>query len=226
MPMVVGLPRPAAEAAARSASRIVPVDVVQVPLAGIPAGTVAAQVPAAGSALSRSSRVRLTVAAAALPGTWIGLDARAQRVNWLWTGVLTLVFAGVPVGIWLDPGGPRPSGDGLLVGAVVFGIMWLPAFLYMINRGYGKTRLTADQMQFYSFVSRRRVPWDEVTRIEMHRHQNPRGGAWWYIRVHRTTGRPLAVPGAFTFGSGAADLATLTRKRDMILEYLHGADPG
>ncbi|HEX6526675.1 MAG TPA: PASTA domain-containing protein [Streptosporangiaceae bacterium] len=67
MPMVVGLPRHAAEAAARSASRTVQVNVRQVRVSCVPAGTVIAQVPVAGSALSRSSRVQLMVCAAAVP---------------------------------------------------------------------------------------------------------------------------------------------------------------
>lgn len=98
------------------------------------------------------------------------------------------------------------------------GTLWLPTFFYQINRGYGKTKLTADRMQFCSFVSRRRVPWNEITRIEKHSHQT-RGGTWWDIRVHRAAGRPLRVPGAFTFGSSAAGLGTLEQKLKVIREY-------
>jgi len=64
MPMVCGRPRQAAEAAVRSAARTPKVDIRHVPQAGFPAGTVVAQIPAAGSPLSPDSQVQLVVSAA------------------------------------------------------------------------------------------------------------------------------------------------------------------
>lgn len=63
MPMVCGLPRQAAEAAIRSAARTPLMAIRHMPRAGFPAGAVVAQVPAAGSPLSRDSLVQLVVSA-------------------------------------------------------------------------------------------------------------------------------------------------------------------
>jgi len=63
MPMVCGLPRQAAEAAIRSVASTPQLDIRHVPEAGFPAGTVVAQIPAAGSPVSRDSQVQLVVSA-------------------------------------------------------------------------------------------------------------------------------------------------------------------
>jgi hypothetical protein len=67
----------------------------------------------------------------------------------------------------------------------------------MVNRGYGRTLLTPDGMQFHTFVSRRSIAWSDVTGIERKCHQT-RSGSWWDARVERASGRSLAIPGVFT----------------------------
>lgn len=68
---------------------------------------------------------------------------------------------------------------------------------YMINRGYGRTFLTSNGMEIHTFLSRRSVPWSEITRIEKRSHQG-RSGEWWDVRAVRVHGRALTVPGIFT----------------------------
>lgn len=121
----------------------------------------------------------------------MGLDAGARRRNWWWTAVLTLIFAGMAAAVsWSAQGGASLS-----AGAV--GAAWLCAVFYMVNRGYGRTLLTPDGMRFHTFLSRRSIPWSDVTGIEVKPHYT-RNGAWWYVRVQRVHGRSLSVPGIFT----------------------------
>ncbi|MET7276549.1 hypothetical protein ABZS59_36160 [Streptomyces flaveolus] len=127
-----------------------------------------------------------------MPDEWIGLSEVEQRRNWWWTGFLTLVFAGGAVAVSL-----AESTSDRWWWASSFGIAWLPSAFYMINRGYGRTRLTAGGMEFRTFVSRRSVPWSEITRIEK-RQRLTRSGSWWDVRVVRVRGRSLTIPGAFT----------------------------
>ncbi|WP_428836089.1 hypothetical protein [Streptomyces albus] len=51
-------------------------------------------------------------------------------------------------------------------------------------------------MEFRTFLSRRHVPWADIVEIETRAHY-ARGGSWWDLRVVRTQGRPLTIPGAF-----------------------------
>ncbi|MER8091379.1 hypothetical protein ACIO6T_44475 [Streptomyces sp. NPDC087532] len=129
-----------------------------------------------------------------MPDVWIGLSAVARRRNWWWTGFLTLVFAGMAVAVAVALRAPTSSrwwwGGGV-------GVAWLASLFYMINRGCGRTLLTASGMEFRTFVSRRSIPWSEITRIEKRQHQT-RSGFWWNVRAVRVRGRSLTIPGAFT----------------------------
>lgn len=126
-----------------------------------------------------------------MPEIWIGLDVAARRRNWWWTAVSTLLFAGMAVAT------QATATTGRWWWAGVVGAVWLASLFYMINRGYGRTLLARDRMQFFTFVTRRSISWSEITKIEPRRHQT-RGGAWWEVRVHRVRGRSLTIPGIFT----------------------------
>ncbi|MFF3578644.1 hypothetical protein [Streptomyces mirabilis] len=130
-----------------------------------------------------------------MPEIWIGLDIAARGRNWWWTGVLTLLFAGMAVATEATATTGRWWWGG------VVGVLWLASLFYMINRGYGRTLLAPDRIQFSTLVSRRAIPWSEITGIEPHSHQT-RSGAWWEVRVHRAKGRSLAIPGIFTSRRG------------------------
>jgi hypothetical protein len=134
-----------------------------------------------------------------VPEIWIALDARDRRKNWWWTGVLTLVFTAMALAALLpEKSNPHPSAAEHWWWIGTIGTFWLAALFYMINRGYGRTLLASDRMQFHTFISRRSIAWSEVTEIEKHHHRSPRNGGWWEARVHRSDGRPLVIPGAFT----------------------------
>ncbi|MFD8810601.1 hypothetical protein ACFV23_03655 [Streptomyces sp. NPDC059627] len=127
-----------------------------------------------------------------MPDVWIGLSAAALRRNWWWTGFLTFIWAGTTVAEIMT--GPTSNrwwwGGG-------FGVAWLALTFYMINRGYGRTLLTAKGMEFRTLISRRSVSWAEIADIEKRQHQ-VRGGSWWDLRAVRVRGRSLTIPGAFT----------------------------
>ncbi|WP_436947773.1 hypothetical protein [Streptomyces sp. SudanB52_2052] len=141
--------------------------------------------------------------------TWIALNAAARRKNWWWTGCLTAILGGLGVAMSLTGTGER------FWWVFSVALCWLLSVIYMINRGYGRTLLTPERMSFRTFFSRRSIPWGEITNIEKRRHQT-RSGEWWDLRVVRSHGRPLAIPGAF---SSRADDGDFEVKFTVIREY-------
>jgi hypothetical protein len=150
---------------------------------------------------------------------WIALDARARRVNWLWTGLLSLVFACMAAAIYLpDQGDPHPSATERWWWFAVIGACWLASCIYMVNRGYGSTKLARDGMRFRSFFTRRFIAWGEITQIEKHQHLT-RSGSWWDIRVRIAGGQKRHVPGAFTFNSSRKSRRALDQTLETINSY-------
>lgn len=144
-----------------------------------------------------------------MPDTWITLDAAARLKNWFWTGYLTVVFGGLEVSVALTSEGQK------FWWVISVAVCWLLSVAYMINRGYGRTLLTSDRIVFRTLISRRSIPWTDITHIEKRRHQ-VRSGEWWDLRILRSRGRPLTIPGAFASRShdGAFE-----RKFTLIREY-------
>ncbi|MGW4496773.1 hypothetical protein [Streptomyces sp. NPDC004376] len=128
----------------------------------------------------------------------IALDDAARRKNWWWTAYLTLLFGGLGVAVALTAEGGRIW----WVFAVI--ACWLLSVFYMINRGYGQALLTSERIIFRTFISCRSIPWGEITQIEK-RHHQARSREWWDLRIVRSRGRPLSVPGAFTSRSHDSD---------------------
>src|SRR5262249_43152521 len=94
---------------------------------------------------------------------WIALDARARRVNWLWTGLLSLVFAGLAAAIYVpERGDPHPSATERWWWFGVVGACWLASCIYLVNRGYGSTKLSHDGMQLRSFFTHRFIAWRDI----------------------------------------------------------------
>ena len=78
---------------------------------------------------------------------------------------------------------------------VMFAVMWLPCAFYVVNRMFGVTGLSQEGMRLRTLVSRRRIPWREVTAVEV-RRRSGRGGSWQVVRVQLVHGRPVVLPGA------------------------------
>ena len=87
----------------------------------------------------------------------------------------------------------------------------------MMNQARGKTRLTPGGLQLESYLKHRAIPWADVVKFE-ERRRTTRGGAYWDVRVHRASGRPLTLPGLFT--SGHRDWAF---EDNMVKLYLYWA---
>ncbi len=145
-----------------------------------------------------------------MPEVWIELSDTERRRDWRWTGFLTLVLSGGAVAIGLAE--PTPD-RWWWVG--VCGLAWVASAFHMINRSYGRTRLTADGMEFRTLVSRRSVHWSEITRLEKRQHLT-RSGSWCELRVVRGRGRSLTIPGAFTNRTRDAEFE---RKLSVIQEH-------
>ncbi|WP_435057286.1 hypothetical protein [Streptomyces sp. bgisy060] len=126
------------------------------------------------------------------PDVWIGLSDKELRRNRWWTAFLAVFLGGGTLAAGLTP---PASERWWWVG--VFGFVWVLAVFSMVNRGYGRTLLTAEGMKFHTFVSRRSIPWGEITRIEKREHHT-RGGPFWDVRAVRVSGRSPTIPGVFT----------------------------
>ncbi|MBB6439873.1 hypothetical protein [Streptomyces candidus] len=122
--------------------------------------------------------------------TWISFDAASRRKHWWMALYLTIIFSAMEVAISLSAREPF-----WLI--IIIGSLWLFSIAHVINRGYGRSLLTADRILFRTFISRRSVPWGEVVRVEKRSHYT-RGGYWWNICLVREQGRALPIPGAFT----------------------------
>ncbi|MFM9499493.1 PH domain-containing protein [Streptomyces galilaeus] len=131
-----------------------------------------------------------------MPEIWISLDASDRRSTWVWTGFLTFVWAAVAAAIMLTTGPESPGAERRLLAGLI-SAFWLAGVFHLANRAYGRTLLTPERIEFRTFVSRRSIPWSEITGIEKKGHQT-RGGAWWELRAHRVRGRSVAIPGTFS----------------------------
>jgi hypothetical protein len=123
-----------------------------------------------------------------------------RRNRWSTAGV-GLLCVGLAAAFWWLPDGrtsthPSPDRVQLLIGVAA---SWVLLLVYMTNQARGVTCLTADGIRLHSLVTRRLIPWAEVVGFEERRRSN-RGGSFWDVRVQRTNGRPLAMPGFFTSG--------------------------
>ncbi|MDQ0831395.1 hypothetical protein QF032_003239 [Streptomyces achromogenes] len=145
-----------------------------------------------------------------MPEAWIGFNARDRQRYWWRTGILTLALAGVVVAMSLTT---HESGKWLWVGGL--GSFSVVVVLSTINTIYGQVLMTMAGLELHTFVSRRVVPWSEVVRIEERRRVR-RSGTWSDLRVIRTHGRSLTIPGTLT--NRVMD-AELERKQAVIQEH-------
>ncbi|MEV6957500.1 hypothetical protein [Streptomyces sp. NPDC051183] len=153
-----------------------------------------------------------------MPEIWISLDASDRWSTWVWTGFLTLVWAGVAAAIMLSAG-PGYSEAERWLWAGVISAFWLAGAFHLVNRAYGRTLLSSEGLEFRTFVSRRSIPWGEITKIERKSHQT-RGGFCWELRAHRVRGRSVAIPG--TFSSRERDV-DFERKLAVLRKYWIGS---
>lgn len=75
----------------------------------------------------------------------------------------------------------------------VFALLWLILLLALLNARHGRTLLTKDGLRFHTWLSRRYIPWQDITRIEVRTHRS-----WQHIRVHHAKGWHRTIPGIFT----------------------------
>lgn len=131
--------------------------------------------------------------------TWLLVDADVRRRNWWISGIVAVLFM-VIASLALIPTqeDPHPSAEFASWWGGIFGGLGLSIVVGFLSRTYGRTLVTADGMHFYTFFSRRTVPWSNVRHIERRIHPYGRGNPWWDLRVHRVLGRTLSIPGTYT----------------------------
>lgn len=130
-----------------------------------------------------------------LPDTWIRFSADELRGHWRRMGWWTASCAVLAVvGFFVPDGrGPDKAPDGWLAVAVV-GALWLFVVLIGTESAYGSALLTSEGIRFHTWVSRRFVPWQDVTDVDKYLIAP---GYWYGLRLRRSHGRRPAVPGAF-----------------------------
>jgi hypothetical protein len=130
------------------------------------------------------------------PDTWIRLDAVEVRRARRWMAGLSAGFVLAALAFLALPAERTQESASLpdrFWAVAVFAVPWLVMLLAMLNARHGRTLLTEEGMRFHTWLSRRFIPWREITAIEAHTHRG-----WHHIRVHRANGRRRTVPGIFT----------------------------
>nr|WSZ18811.1 hypothetical protein OH837_38485 [Streptomyces canus] len=127
-----------------------------------------------------------------MPDVWISFSSADRQRYWWRNGIVMLALAGVTAVVGLTS---RAPDRWWWVGG--FSVFSVAIFFSTINSIYGRGLLTATGVEFRTLVSRRSIPWSEVTGIER-RQRVLRSGIWWDLRVVRVRGRSLAIPGTFT----------------------------
>jgi hypothetical protein len=150
-----------------------------------------------------------------MPEAWISFNTRDRQRYWWRTGILTMALAGVMVAMSLTT---HESGKWWWVGGL--GAFSIVVVLSTINTIYGQVLLTMAGLELRTFVSRRVVPWSEVARIEERRRVR-RSGTWSDLRVIRTHGRSLTIPGTLTQGATRHSLSCASSRPGS----MHGPGP-
>jgi hypothetical protein len=84
----------------------------------------------------------------------------------------------------------------------VLGVALITGVLTMLRSASGATLLTPSSVVLTTVFSRKSVPWDQVTRIEVLGRRGRYGRYWRIARIHRTDARPLPLPGLVEAGAG------------------------
>lgn len=127
-----------------------------------------------------------------MPETWIRFTADELRRHWRRMGWWTVFCAALAAGLYFAP--QRGGGREGWLGVEIFGAFWLITFVLATENAYGRALLTKDGIRFHTWVSRRFIPWQQITDIE---YSSIGPGYWCGLRLRRTRGRRLLVPGAF-----------------------------
>ncbi len=92
--------------------------------------------------------------------------------------------------------------------AVLAPIVWalaMPVMIRVSGRMLGSTTVGLAGLRTRTLVTRRAIPWDEVTALEIHTLSGRGGNAGHILQAHRANGRPLDLPGVFATSSRAGD---------------------
>jgi len=125
--------------------------------------------------------------------TRIAFSSRVRCKNLIGMAVVALGFGTAGVMNYLAVTRGHASVEGWVCATVWAGPL-VPSVFYGVNRTLGKTILSHAGMRFSTFVSRRFIPWDQITEIEV-QTRTGRGQSWQVVRAHRRSGRPLVIPG-------------------------------
>jgi hypothetical protein len=120
----------------------------------------------------------------------IAFPAHVRRKSMIVMGALTLGFAVPAAGLSIASAVAGAAGNGWFLGGF-WALCCLPCDFYMANRMHGAMILTPAGMRFHTYLSRRFIPWEQITSIE-HR---PAARGERVARVRRSRGRSLTMPG-------------------------------
>jgi hypothetical protein len=109
--------------------------------------------------------------------TRIAFTRQERRSGLLAFGAFTLV-----TGAWALFMAFTAQGAARRLWPALLAVIWFPAACYLVNRTFGVTEWLR------TLVSRRRIPWSDVTMVEAQRRSG-QGGSWWVVRAHLLHGR-------------------------------------
>jgi len=140
--------------------------------------------------------------------TRIAFSSRSRGKTFIGLAAGTLVI-GVLAGLSFATAARGDRSAGWISAGVWVGV-WLPLTFYVLNLALGKTVLSSAGIRFSTFVSRRFIPWDQITKIEVQKRSG-RNGSWQVIRAHRSSGRPRVLPGAMSSPDSTAEIEKKAR---------------
>ena len=134
------------------------------------------------------------------------LSRRQRRRTEIPAAIMTVLLCGLP---WL-----ADWHLGLFLSAI-----WLiPALCIFPRDLYGSTELTESGLRLRTPYRHRLIPWDQITGFTAH-ETDLKGGPRKTVLAHRTSGRPLPLPGLRVQRSQSTELHSFAVRLGTIQDY-------
>lgn len=122
--------------------------------------------------------------------------AGRSRNRWMMVAV-SVIWVGVGFGAWSS----EHRDAGRLAAITVIAVCWSFFLVAGWCTARGVTVLTPTHLRLQGVFLRRSIPWDEIVGFdEQARHAGGGGGVFWRVRVQRSRGRALTLPGLYARG--------------------------
>lgn len=134
------------------------------------------------------------------------LSRRQRRRTEIPAAIVTVLLCGLP---WLAD---------WRLGLFVSAIWLIPVLCVAPPDLYGSTELTESGLRLRTPYRRRLIPWEQITAVTA-RETDTKGGPRKTVLAHRTTGRPLQLPGLRAYRSERTEWDTFAVRLGEIHDY-------